>query len=69
MLYTEEGLYLEWKVVSFRADNKSHSSHNKLVWVALQPLLPGFTFLLHGEPAALLLSAFACEYRVYKPVT
>ena len=62
MLYTEEGLYLEWKVVSFRVDKKSHNSHNKLVWVALQPVLHGFKFILQGEPAALLFSTFACKY-------
>lgn len=46
MLYTEEGLYLEWKVVSFRADKKSHNSHNKLLWMALQPVLLGVKFIL-----------------------
>lgn len=68
MLYTEEGLYLEWKVVSFRADKKSCNSHNKLVWMVLQPVLLGFKFILQGEPAALLFSTSASKYGVCKPI-
>lgn len=69
MLYTEEGLYLEWKAVSFRVDRKSHNSHSELVWMALQPVLLGFKLILQGEPVALLSSTFAWRYQVDKPIT
>lgn len=61
MLYTEEGLYLEWKVVSSRIHKKSCNSHNKLVWMALQPVLLGFRFILHREPAALPFFYFCMQ--------
>lgn len=68
MLYTEEGLYLEWKVVSFRVDRENHNLQNKLVRTALQPVMLGIKLVLQGKPTALLFSTFACKYPVCKPI-
>lgn len=61
MLYTEEGLYLEWKVVSFTANKNNRNSQNKLVWIVLQPLLGGFQFIFQAEPGALLSSTVCMQ--------
>lgn len=54
MLYTEEGLYLEWKVVSSRLDKAI--THKKLAWMALHPIPLRFKFVLQGECTALPFS-------------